>query len=153
MYNQPWTNGRLHMQISAFRILPSAFHIPKFRILPMTIYYHKLTISLYNYFWSVSGTSQISRKIKLHISYQDHIWDHISEKIKAYSVLGIIKRNFIYMDEDTFILLYKSMLCPHVEFANLVWCPYKVGDLQEIEKIQKRAIKLVIKLKNKSYID
>jgi len=31
--------------------------------------------------------------------------DHISEKInKAYSVLVIIKRNFIYMDERTFIL-------------------------------------------------
>jgi len=69
--------------------------------------------------------------------------DHIAEKInKAYSVLGIIKRNFIYMDEDTFILLYKSMVrpsAPHVEFANLVWCPYKIGDLKEIEKIQKRA--------------
>jgi len=36
--------------------------------------------------------------------------DHISEKInKAYSVLGIIKRNFIYMDERTFTLLYKSI--------------------------------------------
>jgi len=74
--------------------------------------------------------------------------DHISEKInKAYSVLGIIKRNFIYMDEDTFILLYKSMVCPHVEFANSVWCLYKIGDLKEIEKIKMRATKLVIKFK------
>jgi len=66
---------------------------------------------------------------------------------KAYSVLGIIKRNFTYMDERTFILLYKSMVRPDVEFANSVWCPYKIGDLKEIEKIQKRATKLVIKLK------
>jgi len=57
------------------------------------------------------------------------------------------------MDEHTFILLYKSMVPPHVEFANSVWCPYKIGDLKEIEKIQKRATKLVIKLKNKAYID
>jgi len=78
--------------------------------------------------------------------------DHISEKInKAYSVLGIIKRNFIYMDEHTFILCYKSMLRPHVEFANSVWCPYKIDDLKKIEKIQKRATKLAIKFKNKSY--
>jgi len=36
---------------------------------------------------------------------------HISEEInKAYSVLGIIKRNFIYMDERTFVLLYTSMV-------------------------------------------
>ena len=57
------------------------------------------------------------------------------------------------MDERTFTLLYKSMVRPHVEFANSVWCPYKIGDSKEIEKIQKRATKLVIKLKNKSYTD
>ena len=45
---------------------------------------------------------------------------------KAYSVLNITKRNFMYMDERTFILLYKSMVRPHVEFANSVWCLYKI---------------------------
>ena len=30
---------------------------------------------------------------------------------------------------------------------------HKMGDLKEIEKIQKRATKLVIKLKNKSHMD
>jgi len=57
------------------------------------------------------------------------------------------------MDEDTFMLLYKSMARPHVESANSVWCPYKIDDLKEIEKMQKRATKLAIKLKNKSYTD
>jgi len=74
--------------------------------------------------------------------------DHISHKInKAYSILGIIKRNFIIMDESSFILLYKSMVCPHLEYANSVWCPHKLGDIKEIEKVQKRATKLVINLK------
>jgi len=44
-------------------------------------------------------------------------------------------------------------VCPHVKYANLVWCPFKIGDIKEIDKIQKRATKLVIKLKNKPYID
>jgi len=73
--------------------------------------------------------------------------DHMAQKInKAYSILGIIKRNFIYMDESSFILLYKSMVRPHLEYANSVWCPYKQGDIKELEKIQKRATKLVQKL-------
>jgi len=42
----------------------------------------------------------------------------------------------VYMDERTFILLYKSVVRPHVEFANSVWCPYMIGDLKEIQKIQ-----------------
>jgi len=57
------------------------------------------------------------------------------------------------MEETTFILLYKSIIRPRVEFANSVWCPFKQGDIREIEIIQKRATKLVIKLKNKPYRD
>ena len=36
--------------------------------------------------------------------------DHIQEKInKAYSIIGIIKRNFIHMNSNTFVLLYKAL--------------------------------------------
>ena len=60
--------------------------------------------------------------------------DHIQLKInKAYSILGLIKRNFIYMDKNTFINLYKSLVRPHLEYANSVWSPYKKGDVEAIE--------------------
>ena len=37
--------------------------------------------------------------------------EHTSEKIKkANCMLGLIKRNFKYLDENTFILLYKSLV-------------------------------------------
>jgi len=29
------------------------------------------------------------------------------------------------------------MVHSHVEIANSVWCPFKLGDIEEIEKIQK----------------
>jgi len=39
------------------------------------------------------------------------------------------------------------------KYANSVWCPYKLGDIKEIEKVQKRATKLITNVKNMSYID
>ena len=35
------------------------------------------------------------------------------------------------------ILLYKAMVIPDVEYANSVWCPYRKGDIEGIEKVQK----------------
>jgi len=62
--------------------------------------------------------------------------DHISHKInKAYNILRIVIRNFIYVDHTRFLLLYKSMVCPLLEYANSVWCPYQKKDITEIEKV------------------
>ena len=68
-------------------------------------------------------------------------------------MLGIIKRNFIHFSSNTFIQSYKSIVRPHVDYANSVWHPYKVGDIEDIEKVQKRATKLVISLKKLLYKD
>jgi len=77
------------------------------------------------------------------LSFRDHIQLKIN---KAYRILGLIKRNFIHMDKNTFIMLYKSLVRPYLEYANFVWSPYKKGDVEAIEKVQKRATKLVISL-------
>jgi len=46
---------------------------------------------------------------------------HCKENINtAYSYLGIIKRNFVYLDEDAFVMLYKSLVRSHLEYANSV---------------------------------
>jgi len=58
-------------------------------------------------------------------------------------MIGLIKRNFIHMDSRTFVRLYKAPVRPHVEYANSIWSPYKKGDTKAIEKVLKRATKLV----------
>ena len=80
--------------------------------------------------------------------------EHIAEKIKkANCMLGLIKRNFRYLDEYTFILLYKSLVRSQLEYASSVWSPYKKGLIDEIESMQRRATKLIPKLKNLTYIE
>ena len=41
------------------------------------------------------------------------------------------------MDKNTFTLLYRAMVRPHLEYGNAVWWPYKTGDVEIIEKVQK----------------
>jgi len=49
------------------------------------------------------------------------------------------KRNFIYLDEDAFVMLYKSLVRSHLEYANSVWNPHRLGLIKYLEKVQMRA--------------
>jgi len=81
---------------------------------------------------------------------------HCKEKINtAYSYLGIITRNFIYIYiyKDAFVMLYKSLIRSHLEYENLVWNLYRLGLIKDLEKVQMCATKLVITIKNLTYKD
>ena len=56
------------------------------------------------------------------VTFRDHIHDKIN---KAYSMLGIIKRNFKYLTISSFVLLYKSMVRSHLDYCSSIWVPYK----------------------------
>ena len=77
---------------------------------------------------------------------------HISNKInKANSIMGVIRRTFKYLDPETFSKLYKSLVRPHLEYANAVWNPYLKKDILAIENVQRRATKLIPGFRDLSY--
>ena len=50
--------------------------------------------------------------------------DHITAKVNiAKRNLGIILRIFTYIDEEMFLNLFKSIVCPHIEYATPIWSP------------------------------
>ena len=70
---------------------------------------------------------------------------------KANKILGLIKKTFANLDANTLPLLYKSMVSPHLEYGNTAWGPhFKLGQ-QAIEKVQRRATKLVGSISNLTY--
>ena len=70
---------------------------------------------------------------------------------KANKLLGIIRRSFEYINADTMLYLYKSLIRPIIEYGNVIWGPHYVIDQQAIEKIQHKATKLIPELRHDSY--
>lgn len=78
--------------------------------------------------------------------------DHLSEKVnKANSMFAMLRRTFEYMNKQTFIPLYKSLVRIHLDFASSVWSPYKMKDIEKLESVQRRSTKQLPGMKDISY--
>ena len=66
---------------------------------------------------------------------------------KANSFLGLLRKSFVAFDKESLGLLYKSLVRPHLEYCNVIWGPFYEGDIITVEKIQRRATKLVPEFK------
>ena len=65
---------------------------------------------------------------------------HIDSKVaKAMSFLGLIRRNFHYLDKSSLLRLYKAFVRPHLEYAQAVWSPSSSGLITKIENVQNNA--------------
>ena len=82
------------------------------------------------------------------LKFDEHIQAAIS---KANKMLGIIRRAFAFMDKEIFLHLYKSLVRPHLEYGNSIWCPHLKRQSSAIEKVQRRATKMITVYKNLTY--
>ena len=77
---------------------------------------------------------------------------HMTQKVnKANCIMGIIRRTFDHLDKDTFLLAYKALVRPHLEYGNAIWHPYKKTDIILVENVQRRATKLLPGMSKLSY--
>ncbi|BHF83910.1 hypothetical protein SprV_0902705800 [Sparganum proliferum] len=69
---------------------------------------------------------------------------HCSKVAKsAMSVLYLVKRSFSTFDEDCFVKVFRTFVRPQLEFAIQAWKPWTSKDLSILDKVQRRATKLV----------
>ena len=70
---------------------------------------------------------------------------------KGNQVFGMLRRNITYKEKFLIIPLYKAIVRPHLEYCIQAWNPYLRKDIDILEKIQKRATKLIPGLRDLRY--
>jgi hypothetical protein len=69
--------------------------------------------------------------------------------IKARRLIGLPYRQFgKHADSVTLLQLYKSFIRPHLEYYSIVWNPHLIGDIESLEKVQRFALRVCLRLKN-----
>ena len=68
-------------------------------------------------------------------------------------MIQVIKKSFIKVTKQVFLNIYKCLIRPHLEFANLIWHPRLIKHQKILENVQRRATRLVSGMKNLSYYE
>ena len=66
-------------------------------------------------------------------------------------MLGLVRETFTCLEEVPVPRLFSAMVRPHLEYANVIWSPRYQSDRTEVEKIQRRATKLVPSFRSLPY--
>ncbi len=80
-----------------------------------------------------------------HLTFDEHITYIIN---KASKKLGVLRRAREFLNKSTKILLYKSLVLPHLDYCDLVYMCTKEQNLQKLQQIQNCACRIILKADN-----
>ena len=70
---------------------------------------------------------------------------------KGNQILGLIRRTITNKEKQLIVPLYKAIVRPHLEYCIQARRPYRKKDIDKLERIQRRATKMIPELKDLSY--
>lgn len=73
--------------------------------------------------------------------------EHIANKVSKANNLGMIRRTFSVLNEQSFKPLYTALVGAQIEYANQVWAPRKIKDIEDMENFPRRATRMIPGLK------
>ena len=89
--------------------------------------------------------------ISSNLSWADHIH---STCLKAKRLVGMLYRKFyINTDSEVLFKLYLALVRPHLEYACEIWSPYLQKEKEELERVQKLALRMCVKQWDAGYAD
>jgi len=80
-----------------------------------------------------------------HLNFQKHVSKAVNK--------ALIRATFTCIDETTLPRRLTTMVRPHLEYGNVIWCPRFRCDKLEVEKIQRRAMKVIPNLRSLPFKD
>ena len=63
---------------------------------------------------------------------------------KGNQILGLIARTFVTRSREVIMSLYKTLVRPHLEYCVQAWRPHLKKDIEKIEKVQRRATRMMM---------
>ena len=101
---------------------------------------------------TVLSTTVKEKDLVVTISTDMKVWEQCGiAASKGNKFLGLVRRNITYKDKKLIIPLYKAIVRPHLEYCIQVWRPYRKKDIDTLERIQRRATKMIPELRDLSY--
>ncbi|XP_072030812.1 uncharacterized protein [Amphiura filiformis] len=89
----------------------------------------------------VSNHPYLGVSISNKLNWNSHIQNICA---KANRSLGFIKRNLYSCNQSTKLTAYRSLVRPQVEYSSSVWDPHTKTNIDQLERVQKRAARFIL---------